>query len=93
MGWGAYQRLRFWWPLMVSYPPAGMWAAVWWAEDAQGPPGVGLVPPVPMRGLALALGGPESGRCKGMRARRNERGGTRVENLSVKGLLSYIFIV
>ena len=24
VGWGAYQRLRFWWPLMVSYPPAGM---------------------------------------------------------------------
>ena len=44
---------------MVSYPPAGMSAAVCWAEDAQGPPGVGLVPPVPMRGLALALGGPE----------------------------------
>ena len=44
--------LGFWWPLMVSYPPAGMSAAVCWAEDAQGPPGVGLVPPVPMRGLA-----------------------------------------
>ena len=85
MGWGAYQRLRFWWPLMVSYPPAGMWAAVWWAEDAQGPPGAGLVPSVLMRGQALALGGPESERCKGMRACRNERGGTRVENLPVKG--------
>ena len=59
MGWGAYQRLRFWWPLMVSYPPAGMWAAVWWAEDAQGPPGAGLVPSVLMRGQALALGGPQ----------------------------------
>ena len=53
--------LGFWWPLMVSYPPAGMSAAVCWAEDAQGPPGVGLVPPVPMRGLALALGGPDPG--------------------------------
>ena len=45
-----------------------------------------------MRGLALALRGPESERCKGMRACRNERGGTRVENLPVKGLLSYDFI-
>ena len=53
--------LGFWWPLMVSYPPAGMLTAVCWAEDAQGPPGAGLVPPVPMRGQALALGGPESG--------------------------------
>ena len=76
--------LGFWWPLMVSYPPAGM-SAVCWAEDAQGPPGAGLVPPVPMRGQALALGGPESGRCKGMRGCRNERGGMRVENLPVKG--------
>ena len=56
--------LGFWWPLMVSYPPAGMSTAVCWAEGAQGPPGAGLVPPVPMRGLALALSGPESGRCK-----------------------------
>ena len=84
--------LGFWWPLMVSYPPAGMSAAVCWAEDAQGPPGVGLVPPVPMRGLALALAAQRSGGCKGMRACRNERGGTRVENLPVKGLLSYDFI-
>ena len=52
--------LGFWWPPMVSYPPAGMSTAVCWAEDAQGPPGAGLVPPVPMRGLALTLGGPES---------------------------------
>ena len=59
MGWGAYQRLRFWWPLMVSYPPAGMSTAVCWAEDAQGPPGAGLVPSVLMRGQALALGGPQ----------------------------------
>ena len=51
--------LGFWWPLMVSYPPAGMSTAVWWAEDAQGPPGAGLVPSVLMRGQALALGGPE----------------------------------
>ena len=85
VGRGVHLLLGFWWPLMVSYPPADMSAAVCWAEDAQGPPGVGLVPPVPMRGLALALGGPESGRCKGMRACRNERGGTRVENLPVKG--------
>ena len=49
---------------MVSYPPAGMWAAVWWAEDAQGPPGAGLVPSVLMRGQALALGGPKSGDAK-----------------------------
>ena len=85
MGRGVHLLLGFWWPLMVSYPPAGMSTATWWAEDAQGPPGAGLVPSVPMRGLALALGGPESGRCKGMRACRNERGGTRVENLPVKG--------
>ena len=58
VGRGVHLLLGFWWPLMVSYPPAGMSAAVCWAEDAQGPPGVGLVPPVPMRGLALALGGP-----------------------------------
>ena len=50
MGRGVHLLLGFWWPLMVSYPPAGMSAAVCWAEDAQGPPGVGLVPPVPMRG-------------------------------------------
>ena len=74
MGRGVHLLLGFWWPLMVSYPPAGMSTAVCWAEDAQGPPGAGLVPPVPMRGQALALGGPESGRCKGMRACRNESG-------------------
>ena len=85
MGRGVHLLLGFWWPLMVSYPPAGMSTAVCWAEDAQGPPGAGLVPSVLMRGQALALGGPESGRCKGMRACRNERGGTRVENLPVKG--------
>ena len=72
--------LGFWWPLMVSYPPA-----VCWAEDAQGPPGAGLVPPVPVHGLTLALGPRIRARCKGMRACRNERGGTRVENLPVKG--------
>ena len=88
MGWGAYQRLRFWWPLMVSYPPAGMSTAVCWAEDAQGPPGAGLVPSVPMRGLALrlALGGPESGRCKGMRACRNESGRYAGTESSGKGI-------
>ena len=58
MGRGVYLLLGFWWPLMVSYPPAGMSTATWWAEDAQGPPGAGLVPSVPMRGLALALGSP-----------------------------------
>ena len=55
MGRGVHLLLGFWWPLMVSYPPAGMSAAVWWAEDAHGPPGAGLVPTVPMRGLAVAL--------------------------------------
>ena len=58
MGRGVHLLLGFWWPLMVSYPPAGMSTAVRLAEDAQGPPGAGLVPPVPMHGLALALGGP-----------------------------------
>ena len=53
MGRGVHLLLGFWWPLMVSYPPAGMSTAVCWAEDAQGPPGVGLVPPAPMHGLAL----------------------------------------
>ena len=84
MSRGVHMLLGFWWPLMVSYPPAGMSTAVWWAEDAQGPPGAGLVPPVPMRGLALALGGPESGRCKGMsEPAETKAGGTRVRSLPV----------
>ena len=60
MGRGVHLLLGFWWLLMVSYPHVGMSTAVWWAEDAQGPPGAGLVPSVPMRGLtvALELGGP-----------------------------------
>ena len=62
MGRGVHLLLGFWWPLMVSYPPAGMSTAVWRAEDAQGPPGARLVPSVVMRGLAMALRGPESGR-------------------------------
>ena len=88
MGRGVHLLLGFWWPLMVSYPPAGMLTAVCWAEDAQGPPGAGLVPPVPMHGLALALGGPESGRCKGMhmRACRNESGRYAGTESSGKGI-------
>ena len=78
--------LGFWWPLMVSYPPAGMSTAAWRAEDAQGPPGAGLVPSVPMRGLALALGGPESRGGKGMRACRNESGRYAGTESSGKGI-------
>ena len=78
---------------MVSYPPAGMSTAVCWAEDAQGPPGAGLVPPVPMRGLALTLGGPESRAMQRKEPAETKAGGTRIQNLPVKGLLSYIFIV
>ena len=66
MGRGVHLLLGFWWPLMVSYPPAGMSTAAWWAEDAQGPPGAGLVPSVPMRGPR----GPRRPRIRAMQ--RNE---------------------
>ena len=75
MGRGVHLLLGFWWPLMVSYPPAGMSTAVCWAEAAPGPPGAGLVPSIPMRGLAVALEAQNPGDAsQGMRACRNESG-------------------